>query len=925
METIRTFQTGNNQEGKYYSLPALSQQGYPGISRMPVSLRIVLEAVLRHCDGIKVRPEDIANLANWSAKNPGDYEIPFVVSRIVLQDFTGVPLLVDLAAMRTAVSQMGKDAFSIEPLVPVDLVIDHSVQIDASGTASALAWNLEKEFQRNTERYEFLKWGQQAFETFSVIPPSVGIVHQVNLEYLTPGVQSKGDVYFPDTLVGTDSHTTMINGLGVVAWGVGGIEAEAGMLGQPVTFLVPEVIGVHLNGELQAGVTATDLALYVTEILRKKGVVGKFVEFFGPGASSLSLPDRATVANMAPEYGATMGFFPLDEECSAYLRATGRSEEAIKTYENYFKAQELWGMPQAGDIDYSDIVEIRLDEVSAAVAGPKRPQDRIVLTDLKSRFTELLTQPVSEGGYGKSQEDAARTVTLTLPTAAGCAEAPELEPDFTPHQETLHNGSVLIASITSCTNTSNPGVMLAAGLLAQKAVAKGLSVPAYVKTSLAPGSRVVTDYLQAAGLEDSLDKLGFETVAYGCATCIGNSGPLSPAIEKALTEGSLIGTAVLSGNRNFEARVHAAIKGNFLMSPPLVVAFALAGRVDIDMATEALGQDKDGNNVYLRDIWPSRDEINAALASALNPKDFKSRYANAANMTTQWQNVPCPTGDLYPWNDDSTYIQNPPFFAHYTGQKNSIHNLENARALGIFGDSVTTDHISPAGAIRETGPAGRYLKEKGVERADFNSFGSRRGNDRIMTRGTFANVRIKNLMVEGVEGGYTLYFGNEDIPAPDKDIQSTTGKPAFIYDAAQAYQKEKTPLIIIGGEDYGMGSSRDWAAKGTNILGVQAVIVKSFERIHRSNLIGMGVLPLTFINKEDYDKVKNLKDARFSLTGLNDQISPRQEVSLDVIPATGETFSLPVQLRLDTPMEIEYYRAGGILPYVLTQILAQQS
>ncbi len=891
---------------------------------MPVSLRIVLEAVLRNCDGLKVRQEDVKNLATWNAVRPGDYEIPFVVSRIVLQDFTGVPLLVDLAAMRTAVSRMGGDPGTIEPLVPVDLVVDHSVQIDMSGTAGALSWNLGREFSRNAERYEFLKWGQQAFQTFSVVPPSVGIVHQVNLEYLTPGVQEKDGVYFPDTLVGTDSHTTMINGLGVVAWGVGGIEAEAGMLGQPVTFLVPEVIGVRLSGELPSGVTATDLALYVTQVLRRKGVVGKFVEFFGPGASSLSLPDRATVANMAPEYGATMGFFPMDEECSAYLRSTGRTEEAVLTYESYFKAQGLWGMPGDGQIDYTDVVSIDLAEVVPSVAGPKRPQDRIPLSSLKQDFLSLLTRPVAEGGYGKSEEEARKAVSFTLPTPAGCAEVPEAAGDFVPMEQELHNGSVLIASITSCTNTSNPGVLLAAGLLAKKAVEKGLTVPAYVKTSLAPGSRVVTDYLNAAGLQSYLDKLGFETVAYGCATCIGNSGPLSPSIEAALKEGDLVGVSVLSGNRNFEARVHAALKGNFLMSPPLVVAFALAGRVDIDMEREPIGRDAAGNEVYLKDIWPSNEEIAAVLSSALKPEDFLNRYANAANMTTQWRDVPCPSGSLYPWNEDSTYIQNPPFFDGFTGARRSLSDLKDARPLGIFGDSVTTDHISPAGSIRETGPAGRYLKEKGVARADFNSFGSRRGNDRIMTRGTFANVRIKNLMIPGSEGGYTLYFGSADVPAPDKELVSDAGRPTFIFDAAMAYKAEGTPLVVIGGEDYGMGSSRDWAAKGTNILGVQAVIVKSFERIHRSNLIGMGVLPLTFADAADYDKVRDLKDVTFSLVGLNDGVKPRQQVTLVVAPAGQEPFELPLVLRLDTPMEIEYYRAGGILPYVLGQIRSRQ-
>lgn len=924
-DTIRTFTTGSGKEGKFCSLPALAKRGYENIARMPVSLRIVLESILRNCDGLKVREQDVRNLAAWSAGSPGEYEIPFVVSRIVLQDFTGVPLLVDLAAMRSCVSGMGRDESVIAPLVPVDLVVDHSVQLDMTGSAQALSWNLQKEFSRNEERYEFLKWGQQAFTTFSVVPPSVGIVHQVNLEHLTPGVQEKDGMYFPDSLVGTDSHTTMINGLGVVAWGVGGIEAEAGMLGQPVTFLVPEVVGVHLTGHLRPGVLATDLALYVTEVLRKKGVVGKFVEFFGEGAVSLPLPDRATVANMAPEYGATMGFFPMDGECSEYLRGTGRSEEAIRTYENYFKAQEMWGMPAPGEIDYTEVLTIDLAVIETSVAGPKRPQDRIALSALKEKFTRLLTAPVAEGGYGKAEDKIKQSVKIVLPEPAGYAETNQVAEGYSPSEVELKDGSILIASITSCTNTSNPGVMLGAGILAKKAVEKGLSISPSIKTSLAPGSRVVTDYLNAAGVQEYLDLLGFETVAYGCATCIGNSGPLEASLEKAVRDNNIIGAAVLSGNRNFEARVHASVKANFLMSPPLVVAFAIAGRVDIDMETEALGLDKEGNPVYLRDIWPSNEEIAAATKSAVRAQDFLKRYSDVENTTTQWQGVHSPEGTLYPWNEESTYIQHPPFLSDYTGEKRDMEDIENARPLGIFGDSVTTDHISPAGAIRETGPAGEYLRSKGVDRADFNSFGSRRGNDRIMTRGTFANVRIKNQMVPGIEGGYTLYFGNSEVPVPDKEIQSESGKPTFIYEAAQAYKKDGISLIVVGGDDYGMGSSRDWAAKGTSLLGVKAVVVKSFERIHRSNLIGMGILPLTFENTADYDKVAGLKDVTFSIKGLSNSIVPRARVKLVVQPKGESSFELPLILRLDTPMEIEYYRAGGILPYVLNQLLEQKA
>lgn len=865
---------------------------------------------MRNCDELKVTSQDIHNLAQWNAKNPGNYEIPFTVARIVLQDLTGVPLLVDLAAMRSAMPNLGKDPSSIEPLVPVDLVVDHSVQVDWSGTEDALEKNLDLEFQRNTERYEFLKWGQQAFKTFSVIPPSVGIVHQVNLEYLAQGVMEKDGVFYPDTLVGTDSHTTMINGLGIVAWGVGGIEAEAGMLGQPITFLVPEVIGVELSGELPEGVTATDLALTVTQTLRKHGVVGKFVEFFGEGAEALSLPDRATVANMAPEYGATMGFFPIDQQCADYLRATGRSEAHIANYCAYYKAQGLWGMPKQGDIEYSCELEIDLSQIKPCVSGPKRPQDRIELTSLAESFHSLLKKPLNEGGYGK---DSSPSVRVDMNAPAG-----------TPHAEAgydqsvdIKDGSILIAAITSCTNTSNTGLMLAAGLLAKKAQARGLKVPAYVKTSMAPGSRVATQYFAANDVQDALDALGFSTVGFGCTTCIGNSGPLNPILETAVKDNNIIGCSVLSGNRNFEARVHASVKANFLMSPPLVIAFALAGRIDIDLDTEALGTDQTGKPVYFRDIMPSNAEIAAAIAKSHNIEAFKKLYNITSESNPRWTAVHAPAGAAFSWDDNSTYIHQPPYFDGFDGSCQDIKDILNARPLGIFGDSVTTDHISPAGAIRETGPAGIFLKAKGIEKNDFNSFGSRRGNDLVMSRGTFANIRIKNLLVDGTDGGYTLYFGKESIAAPDKNITTDVGTPAFIYDAGMAYKKEGTALIIIAGDDYGMGSSRDWAAKGTKLLGVSAVITKSFERIHRSNLIGMGVLPLNFANPADYDRIAPLKDVSFSITGLSNDLKPQSQATLTVQPTRGEAFSVPVIVRIDTPIEKEYFRAGGILPYVL--------
>ncbi len=932
-----TFQTGDGAEGTLYSLPALRDAGVaPNLDRLPVSIRIVLESVLRNCDGKKVTEGDVKNLAGWNAKSPGDYEIPFTVARIVLQDFTGVPLLVDVAAMRDAAVAQGADPKAVEPLVPVDLVVDHSVQVDFAGSQVALDRNMQIEFIRNRERYEFLKWGQQAFETFSVVPPGIGIVHQVNLEYLAKGVLSsrtpnsepRTPVYYPDTLVGTDSHTTMINGLGVVGWGVGGIEAEAGMLGQPVTFLVPEVVGVYLHGSLAEGVTATDLTLKVTQMLREHGVVGKFVEFYGPGAEALSLPDRATIANMAPEYGATMGFFPIDGETINYLRGTGRSEALCATVENYFKAQGLFGIPGRGDIDYTDELELDLGSVVPAVSGPKRPQDRIDVPALGERFNALFEAPVAEGGFGMAAGQRNTRVPIHLDSPAGEFDNPLIDGETITATDTdteLGHGSILIAAITSCTNTSNPSVMLAAGLVAKKANAKGLKVAPYVKSSLGPGSRVVTDYLEATGLQDELDQLGFQTVGYGCTTCIGNAGPLHPTIDGAIKEGDLVCASVLSGNRNFEARIHGAIKANFLMSPPLVVAYALAGRVDLDLTKDPLGTDADGDPVFLADLWPSQDEVRELLASALKPEVYGKLYGDFDSANPKWGEIPGKTGAAYGWDEKSTYIQLPPFFEGYTGALGDLADIAGARPLGVFGDSVTTDHISPAGAIKEDSPAGKYLLENGVEKAQFNSFGSRRGNDRVMTRGTFGNVRIKNLMVPGTEGGYTTYFGGGEVPALDNPKSTDAGTPTHIYDAAMAYKAEGTDLVVIGGEDYGMGSSRDWAAKGTRLLGVKAVITKSFERIHRSNLIGMGVLPLNFKEKADYDKAAAHHDATFSITGLSNDISPRDEVTLTVTRADGGEESYPLVVRLDTPVEIDYYRAGGILPYVLAQILEAEA
>src|SRR5213596_1711300 len=952
-KTLKKFDAGNGREGFLHSLPALEEQGAGPISRLPVSIRIVLESVLRNCDGKKVRRKDVEMLANWNAKKPANEEIPFVVARIVLKDFTGVPLVVDLAAMRSAVKRLGGDPKIIEPLVPVDLVVDHSVQVDFFGSARALELNLDMEFKRNRERYQFLKWGQQAFKTFQLIPPGIGIVHQVNLEYLAKGVLSSqpstlnSRLFFPDTLVGTDSHTTMINGLGVVGWGVGGIEAEAGMLGQPVYFLTPEVVGVHMTGKLREGVTATDLVLHITEMLRAQKVVGKFVEFYGEGAASLPVPDRATIGNMSPEYGATMGFFPIDQESVDYLLATGRSKEQCLAFENYFRAQKMFGMPLRGEIDYSIDIDLNLTEVQPSVAGPKRPQDRINLPDLGKTFRELLEKPVRDGGYGKQNVDRRQKHVVELNGSAPrngemastdkkedqginpgdelnkiemIANRPTPDPSkeieaesreiFAQGRTHVGHGSVLIAAITSCTNTSNPSVMIAAGLLAKKAVERGLRVDPGVKTSLAPGSRVVSDYLEKTGLQTYLDQLGFNLVGYGCTTCIGNSGPLHPNIDKAIHKYDLVAASVLSGNRNFEARVHQHIKANFLMSPPLVVAFALAGRVHIDLSREPLGKDKDGNETFLRDLWPTLSEIRATMQSALAPATFRKLYRDFADQNPKWNEIPSSTGDIYQWDEKSDYIHEPPFFQNFSMEAGHIGEIRRARALGIFGDSVTTDHISPAGAIKETSPAGKYLISRGIQPRDFNSYGSRRGNDLVMTRGTFANVRIKNLMVPGTEGGVTKYLANGE------DEQTS------IFDAAIKYAETNTPLVILAGHEYGTGSSRDWAAKGTRLLGVKAVVAASFERIHRSNLVGMGVLPLQFAEGTTVQSLALDGSEVFSITGLSDSIKPGQQITFEIDSKQHEKRSVPVKLRIDTPIEIDYYRHGGILQCVLCQLLA---
>jgi aconitate hydratase len=892
--TLKTLKTGSGKAGQYFSLPELAKT-YPNVNQLPISIRIVLESVLRNCDGKKVTPEHVAQLANWQPTAERVDEIPFVVARVVLQDFTGVPLLADLAAMRSVAQAMGKNPKTIEPLVPVDLVVDHSVMVDYYGTKNALDLNMKLEFQRNNERYEFMKWGMQAFDTFGVVPPGFGIVHQVNLEYLARGVHRKDGIYYPDSLVGTDSHTTMINGIGVVGWGVGGIEAEAGMLGQPVYFLTPDVVGLELTGQLREGVTATDLVLTVTELLRREKVVGKFVEFFGEGTSTLSLPDRATIANMAPEYGATMGFFPVDGKTIEYFKGTGRTKAEIDAFESYFKAQGMFGVPKSGDIHFSKEVSLDLSTVTPSLAGPKRPQDRIELGKMKSEFTELFSKPTSANGFNQPAEKLHQVFT----TKDG------LE---------VRNGDVLIAAITSCTNTSNPAVLLAAGLLAKKAVEAGLTVAKHIKTSLAPGSRIVTEYLEKTGLTPYLDKLGFNLAGYGCTTCIGNAGDLTPELNELITKNDLVCAAVLSGNRNFEARIHPNLKANFLASPPLVVAYAIAGNATRDLMTEPVGKGKGGRDIYLGDIWPSADEIAKLMKFAMNAGAYRDNYEKIDRKPGKlWEQIKGVKGEVYTW-PNSTYIAKPPFFDgfHMTPALADA-GVKGARAMALFGDSITTDHISPAGSIKEATPAGKWLKDNGVLKADFNSYGSRRGNHDVMVRGTFANVRIKNLMIppqedgSREEGGLTRFQpGNEKM---------------FIYDAAMKYMAAGTPTIVFAGEEYGTGSSRDWAAKGTQLLGIKAVVARSYERIHRSNLVGMGVLPLQFRGTDSWQSLGITGDETFDVL-LGADLKPQQEATLVIKRVDGTQHDVKLTLRIDTPIEVDYYKHGGILPFVLRQLLA---
>ena len=957
--TLKTFKTASGKTGKFHSLPALAQQ-FPKVSRLPVSMRIVLESVLRNCDGKKVSAEHVRQLANWFPNADRTEEIPFVVSRVVLQDFTGVPLLADLAAMRSVAIKLGKNPKRIEPLVPVDLVVDHSIMVDHYGKKNSLDLNMKLEFQRNRERYEFMKWGMQAFDTFGVVPPGFGIVHQVNLEYLARGVHQRADgVYYPDTLVGTDSHTTMINGIGVVGWGVGGIEAEAAMLGQPVYMLTPDVVGFELSGRLREGVTATDLVLRVTEILRREKVVGKFVEFFGEGTRSLALPDRATIANMAPEYGATMGFFPVDEKTIEYFTGTGRTRTEIEAFEAYFRAQGLFGVAKAGEIDFSQVVKLDLGDVTPSLAGPKRPQDRIELGNVASQFASLFSQPIAENGFNQpaamlatrhllrhTDNDRVDTPPGAPPTPVGAprmvAEMEGNRPtlaaarsDIAVHESkasgiSIGNGDVLMAAITSCTNTSNPGVLLAAGLLAKKAVEAGLRVAPHIKTSLAPGSRIVTEYLTETGLLPYLEKLGFALAGYGCTTCIGNSGDLTPEINDAINKSDLVCAAVLSGNRNFEARIHPNLKANFLASPPLVVAYAIAGTVMRDLMTEPVGKGKgkDGKlrDVYLGDIWPTSDEIYKLMKFAMNGKAFRENYAKVKTEPGKlWENITGVTGTAYTW-PTSTYIAEPPFFKDFAmenvaynvqqtgaGGQNDVVSVEGARIMALFGDSITTDHISPAGAIKASSPAGQWLLAHGVQKADFNSYGARRGNHEVMMRGTFANVRIKNLMIPAgtdgsrEEGGVTLF--------------QPGGEKMFIYDAAMKYIDEGTPTVVFAGEEYGTGSSRDWAAKGTQLLGIKAVVARSFERIHRSNLVGMGVLPLQFKSGDSWQTLGLTGDEVIDVLP-DPELKPQSEATLVIRRTDGTQQHLRVILRIDTPIEVDYYRHGGILPFVLRQLLA---
>ena len=890
-----TFQTSSGPVG-IYRLAALEQTGLTRIDDLPFSIRVLLESVLRNCDGFAVREDDVHNLAGWATRSGDPVEIPFMPARVILQDFTGVPAVVDLAAMRSAMDRLGGDPAKINPLIPVDLVIDHSIQTDRFGTADALEANVTLEFQRNRERYELLRWAQEAFDNFRVVPPSVGIIHQVNLEYLAKGVfvreDARGPVALPDSLVGTDSHTTMINGLGVLGWGVGGIEAEAMMLGQPLYMLMPEVIGLELTGQLPVGTNATDLVLTVVELLRKEGVVGKFVEYFGSGVDSMKLADRATLANMGPEYGATMGFFPVDAQTIEYLRETGRTAQEVELVERYTAEQRLLRTPESPSPKYTKVLTLDLSTVETSLAGPKRPQDRVPLSQMKSVFRRALRAPVAERGFGLSESDAAAQAEVKC-NGSSCE---------------IGHGAVVIASITSCTNTSNPSVMLAAGLLAQKAVDKGLRVPCHVKTSLAPGSRVVTDYLEAAGLDKPLDKLGFTTVGYGCMTCIGNSGPLPEPVAQAVTEGNLVASAVLSGNRNFEGRVNPLVKANYLASPPLVVAYALAGTTDIDLTKDPLGTGNDGQPVYLADIWPRAEEVNTVARKVVRAEMFGKQYADVFSSNPRWNAIKVSEGNLFAWDQQSTYIQEPPFLIDLAPEPGPIEPIRGARVLAALGDSVTTDHISPAGAIKPDGPAGKFLQEHGVQPVDFNSFGSRRGNDRVMTRGTFANIRIRNQLAPGTEGGITRHL-------PDGDVTS-------IYEAALQYAEEKIPLLVLAGTEYGTGSSRDWAAKGTHLLGVRAVIAGSFERIHRSNLVGMGVLPLELPEGVTWQSLGLNGEELFDIPQSDDTLEPGGILRVTATREHGSSIHFDTKVRIDTPVELEYYRNGGILQTVLRKLLA---
>jgi aconitate hydratase len=903
----------------FYRIGRLAEHGVSDPSRLPFSIRVLLENLLRHCDGHLVTEEDVLALARWAPRDLPDREIPFMPARVILQDFTGVPAVVDLAAMRSAVKRLGGDPRRINPLVPADLVIDHSVQVDFFGTELAFHLNVEKEFERNRERYALLRWAQKAFRNFRVVPPGTGIVHQVNLEYLAKVVQTRevnGEVEaFPDTLVGTDSHTTMINALGVLGWGVGGIEAEAVMLGQPYDMRIPEVIGVRLTGRLPEGATATDLVLTITQLLRKKGVVDKFVEFFGPGLRALSLPDRATIANMAPEYGATCGFFPVDGETLAYLRGTGRDPDLVDLVERYTKAQGLFYDGQGPDPLYTDVVELDLGTIEPTLAGPRRPHDRVPLREVKRQFWEsiasMLPSPNPAQAQAVGRLEGEGGVVAPAPAATAAPSAPATWVSLDGQTVALGHGAVVIAAITSCTNTSNPSVMIGAGLLARNAVKRGLTVKPYVKTSLAPGSPVVVDYLRRAGLLPYLEALRFHLVGFGCTTCIGNSGPLPEPIAKAIREHNLVAVAVLSGNRNFEARIHPLVRANYLASPMLVVAYALAGRIDIDFEREPVGFDPNGQPVFLRDIWPSQEEIQGTIRESLDPEMFRARYARVFEGDERWRSLPVPEGDLYEWDPDSTYIQEPPFFREFSLEPPPLQDIRGARVLAVLGDTVTTDHISPAGSIPVNSPAGQYLISRGVQPADFNTYGARRGNHEVMIRGTFANIRLKNMLVPGTEGGYTVYH--------------PTGERMTIYEAAMRYQEAGIPLIILAGKEYGSGSSRDWAAKGTALLGVKAVLAESFERIHRSNLVGMGVLPLQFRPGENRESLGLTGFEIYDIEGIAQGLRPRQEVIVRARRADGTEIAFPAIARLDTPVEVEYYRHGGILPAVLRRILQEAS